>query len=89
MKKIFKKIAVFTAGLLATVGFTVSNLPAHTSQISHIKNLQNITKSTPLYLEHASKLFLDGNELSWHYSHGSHGSHGSHESHYSHYSSRY
>jgi hypothetical protein len=89
MKKLLKKIVVFTAGLLATIGFTVSNLPANTTQISHAKSFQNITKSTPLYLEHANKLFLDENELSWHYSHSSHSSHVSHQSHYSHYSSRY
>jgi hypothetical protein len=89
MKKLLKKIVVFTGGLLVTIGFTVSNLPANTTQISHTKSFQNITKSTPLFLEHANKLFLDENELSWHYSHSSHSSHVSHQSHYSHYSSRY
>lgn len=84
MKKIFKKSIVIIGGLLATIGITVSNVPAHNTPVSPTKELQNITKSTPLYLEHASNLYLDENVLSWHYSHQSHESHWSHSSHQSH-----
>ena len=66
MKKLLRKIVIFTGGFLATIGFTVSNLPANTTPISHTENFQNVTKSTPLYLEHANKLFLDGTELAGH-----------------------
>ena len=85
MNRIFQLVASL-AILLGSIF-----IPGSIAQASHFDNLQirsfqDIKKTTPLVLQHASDLInLDQVQVqAWHSSHSSHVSHASHASHNSH-----
>jgi hypothetical protein len=90
-----KRLSVWLLGAfyglltISGINFPHNTTPADSRGIK----ISNITKDTPLYLEHSSAISSNPADIiqSQHYSHSSHSSHYSHESHqshYSHYSSR-
>jgi uncharacterized protein YoxC len=76
-----KKLIAFIISSIVILGFSTS-LPAKTN-LELEKELQKITKETPLVLQRANSVFDEVN-ISRHYSHVSHGSHRSHFGHVSH-----
>ncbi len=85
MKGILKNTLAVLAGVVAIFGLTLPNAAAHTKEITKQEGTK-ITATSPLYLDHAVKIFGDAQNpvLSQHESHYSHSSHESHHSHYSH-----
>ena len=83
MGTFWKKTAVVISGILSAIGLSGQNSQAN---FVAIENIEQINKSTPLYLQQGVDVFKInaqkvGDMLSWHYSHSSHSSHSSHYSH--------
>ncbi len=73
-----KKLIAFIISSIVILGFSTSS-PAKTN-LELEKEIQKITKETPLVLQHANSVFDEVN-ISRHYSHVRHGSHRSHFNH--------
>ncbi|MEE9214487.1 MAG: hypothetical protein V3U54_06785 [Thermodesulfobacteriota bacterium] len=76
-----KKLIAFIISSIVILDFSTSS-PAKTN-LELEKEIQKITKETPLVLQHANSVFDEVN-ISQHQSHMSHWSHRSHYSHVSH-----
>lgn len=79
MKKLLVKAGLFVTSAVAML---VGASPAQADRLG----ITEVSENSPLYLDHATAASVDGDMISYHYSHQSHQSHGSHQSHRSHYS---
>ena len=91
MNSLFAKVVGIFTGIAALVGVQVQGTQAsqtgQTSILIKPMSVENITVTTPLFLEKFSQQQVVGNDrMAWHSSHVSHQSHYSHSSHQSHYS---
>jgi hypothetical protein len=86
MGRLLGKFILLISGILA---FTATNASAVRNINPPIRQIEEVTKTTPLYLRLGIEVFSESQNrtgefrVTEHYSHSSHVSHASHQSHYS------